>query len=191
MLVLQTVSIAPNSVNPLRYSQTLPRIPGTEHSNQSQSASKSPDSTVDTTHEPRNSAIPPGTPPKRSALHATNFSTTQDCNDSSTCFRQDNTQPPSSPHTVHYEHATAACNPEPSRELLQKFPSQRAIALTPRRPCPVAIRPQSGEALGNLGVNCAGTNHCISTARKNDTTCRWQLIASTPRGTRLDIKPKR
>lgn len=131
------------------------------------------------------------TPPEIPASYATYFSTTQDYNDSSTCFRPENTRPSPPLHTVHYEHATAACNPEPSRELLQKFPSQREIALASRRIRAVAIRPQSGEALGNLGVNCAGTNHCVSTARKNDTTCRWQLCASTSRGTRLDLKPKR
>jgi len=131
------------------------------------------------------------TPPKRSASYATNFSTTQDCNDSSTCFRQDNTQPSPSPHTVHYEHATAACNPEPSRELLQKFPSQRAIALTPRRIRAVTLRHHPSKTLGNLGINCAGTNHCVSAARAINTAYRWHLSASTPRGTRLDLKPKR
>ena len=73
------------------------------------------------------------TQPEIPASHATNFSTTLDCNDSSACFQAGNAQPSPSPHTVHYEHATAACNPEPSRELLQKFPPQGTIALTPRR----------------------------------------------------------
>lgn len=131
------------------------------------------------------------TPPEIPASYATNFSTTQDCNDSSTCFRQDNTQPSPSPHTVHYEHATAAYNPEPSRELLQKFPSQRAIALTPRRIRAVTLRHHPSKTLGNLGINCAGTNHCVSAARAINTAYRWHLSASTPRGTRLDLKPKR
>ena len=169
MPVLQTVSIAPNSVNQGQASRIRPQTP---HSNP-ETALNHPDTT------------------RKPASHATNFSTSQNCNDSSTCFQAENTQPPSKPHTVNYEYATAARDLELSWELLQKFSSQGAIALTPRRLCPVAIRPQSGKTLGNLGVNCAGTNHCISTARKNDTTCRWQLCASTSRGTRLGLEPKR
>lgn len=181
----------PSSVNPLQRSRISPRIPGTNHSNQCRSAPTSSNRAVDTPHEPRNSAKPPEHHQIVPLRTQQTFPQRRIATIHPHVFRQKthNRLPP--PHTVHYEHATAACNPEPSRELLKKFPSQRAIALTPRRPCPVAIRPQSGEALGNLGVNCAGTNHCVSTARKNDSTCRWQLIASTPWCARLDLKPKR
>ena len=112
------------------------------------------------------------------------------CNDSSTCFQPENTQPSPPPHTVHYEHTTAACNPEPSRELLQEFPSQGAIALTPWRLRPIAIRPHPSEALGNLGINCAGTHYCVSPAKRSNAARRWQLCASTPRSARLDREPE-
>ena len=73
MPILQTVSIAPNSVNPLRYSQTLPRIPGTEHSNRCQSASKSPNRALDATHEARNSVKPTQHHPKDPLLTQQTF----------------------------------------------------------------------------------------------------------------------
>ena len=95
------------------------------------------------------------------------------------------------PHTVHYEHATAACNPEPSRELLQKFPSQRAITLASRRIRAVALRRHPGKTVGNLGINCAGTHYCVSPARTSGTAYRWHLSASAPWRARLDLKPKR
>ena len=130
------------------------------------------------------------TPPERSASHATNFCTARNSNDSSTVFRQENTQPPPSRHTVHYEHATTARDPELSRELLHQLPTQGAIAPTPRRLRPVAMRPQSSEALGNLGINCAGTHYCVSPAKRSNAARRWQLCAATPRSARLDREPE-
>ena len=131
------------------------------------------------------------TQPEIPASHATNFSTMRVCNDSSTCFQPENTQLSPPPHTVHYEHTTAARDLELSRELLQKLPSQGTTALTPRCLRPLAIRPQPSEALGNLGINCAGTHYCVSPAKRSNTAHRWQLCASTPRSARLDREPKR
>ena len=169
MSVLQTVPITPTGVNPHR-------------------SHRIPQQTSPTKHE---TALTLPTPPEIPASHATNFSTMRVCNDSSTCFQAGNAQPSPPLHTVHYEHATAACNPEPSRELIQKLPSQGATPLTPRRLRPVAIRPQPSEALGNLGINCTGTHYFVSPAKRSNAAHRWQLCPSTPRGTRLDLKPKR
>ena len=169
MPVLQTVPITPTGINPPRSHRISASTPHTNH----ETALNRPNIT------------------RKPASRATNFSTTEDSNDSSTCFQLENTQPSPPPHTVHYEHTTAARDLEPSRELLPKFPSQGAIALTPRRLRPVAIRPQPSQALGNLGINCAGTHYCVSPTKRSNTTYRWQLCASTPRSARLDRESKR
>lgn len=71
MPVLQTVPITPTRVDlsrrrrvPGAHPRVPLRTPGTNHSNQCQSASKSPNFTVDTTHEARNSAKPSQHHPK-------------------------------------------------------------------------------------------------------------------------------